>query len=254
MGDQRADTWLVAKGFAPTRSQAKDLIRRKKVLFQEKVLEKAGTLLPEDAEIRLLETHQYVSRSARKLLGMLDMLSLELPGRIAVDLGASTGGFTQVLLEKGCEKVYAIDVGQDQLAEALRNHPQVVNMEGVNARHPISLPEPTDLVVADLSFISLRLVWETIKQLVGPEGDAVVLVKPQFEAGKGGVNQRGVVKDREVAKRIVQDLLGWGQHQGLYPWHVMPSEVIGKKGNHEFLVHLRPHPCDEPLPSSWVKA
>jgi len=247
MVDQiRADEWLVLKGHAPTRSQAKDLIRQKRVLFKGEPLTKAGVRLSPDAAVEVLDTHLYVGRGARKMLAALEAFDLDVSGTVAVDLGASTGGFTQVLLERGCRKVYAVDVGHDQLAPVLKKDPRVINMEGVNARNPLEISEECALAVVDLSFISLRLVWETVKEVIGQDGDAVVLVKPQFEAGRGGVNRRGVVP-LEAAKRLVGELLAWGADQGLHAWQILPSPVIGKKGNQEYLVHLRAQPSPVPL-------
>ena len=242
----RVDEWLVLNGFAPTRSQAKDLIRQGQVLLGGKPLSKAGAPMRPDSEIEVLETLRYVGRGARKLVAALDAFAIDPAGKTAVDLGASTGGFTQVLLERGCHKVFAVDVGHGQLAPILSEDSRVVNMEGVNARNPVDITEYCDLAVVDLSFISLRLIWDTLKSLIGTEGEGVVLVKPQFEAGPGGVNRRGVVPV-SASGRLVRDLLTWGAARGLYPWQILPSPVIGKKGNQEFLVHLRSRPADIPL-------
>lgn len=247
MTQMRADEWLVAKGLAPTRSQAKDLIRRKVVELEGVPIGKAGQKLNLNAEVTLLQSHGYVGRGAQKLLAALQSFAIDPRNRVAVDLGASTGGFTQVLLESGCQRVYAVDVGHHQLADSLKNHPLVINMEGVNARYPLHLPQASDLVVVDLSFISLRLVWATIKALMGDHGDGVILIKPQFEVGRDGVNQRGVVKDPNKVIAVVLDLLQWGQTQGLYPCQVIRSPICGKKGNREFLAHLRPTPGAKPL-------
>jgi len=235
----RADEWLVAQGMVSNRSRAKDLVRRQAVLLNGEPIRKAGHQILEGQTLELAEQDRYVGRGAHKLIAALDAFKLNVEGRIAVDLGASTGGFTQVLLERGVARVYAIDVGHGQLADSLQNHPQVVNMEGVNARNALELPEATNLVVGDLSFISLRLVWQTIFQQIGPEGDGVLLVKPQFEVGPGGVNQRGVVKHLRDAESAVSQLLAWGETQGLYAWGKVPSPLEGKKGNQEYLVHFR---------------
>lgn len=236
----RADQWLVAKNVVKTRSQAKDLIKRGKVKANGCLISKAGHQLEANAQIELLEQEQYVGRGARKLKAALEAFQLNLHERVAVDLGASTGGFTQILLEQGCSKVFAIDVGHDQLAASLRDDSRVVNMEGINARHAIDLPDPVSLVVADLSFISLRLVWSTITALLNGHGDGILLVKPQFEAGPGGVNQRGIVADKSQGDLILKDLISWGEVQGLKTQQWITSPITGKKGNREYLIHVKP--------------
>ena len=202
---------------------------------------KPGDLVEASASVHVVEPEPYVSRGGYKLAAALDAFGIEPDGRICLDAGASTGGFTDVLLQRGADRVYAIDVGRGQLADSLRRDPRVVSMERTNARNlgPASLPEPVDLAVVDVSFISLGLVLGSIASCFGPGGGPIVaLVKPQFEAGRGQV-MGGVVRDPEVHLDVLRRVVSRVRELELEPIGVVPSPITGPEGNREFLVHLR---------------
>jgi 23S rRNA (cytidine1920-2'-O)/16S rRNA (cytidine1409-2'-O)-methyltransferase len=206
---------------------------------------KAGALVPADAEITLASPdHPYVSRGALKLAHGLDTFEIEVAGRDALDIGASTGGFTQVLLERGARTVVALDVGHGQLAWSLRTDPRVLVVERLNARslRPDDLPathRAFDLVTIDVSFISLRLVLPVVPSLLRPSGDVVALVKPQFEAGRREVAKGGIVRDAAVHARVVREVREAAGRLGFETRAETPSPVAGAEGNREFLLHLR---------------
>lgn len=192
----------------------------------------------------------WVSRGAHKLLGGLESFSLDPADKVCVDVGASTGGFTQVLLRRGARRVYAVDVGYGQLAWELRNDPRVVVRERTNARflEPATLGEPCDLAVCDASFISLRLLLLPMISVLRPQGDLVALIKPQFEAGRGRVGKRGVVQDPRVHEDVVREIFRFVAEKTAWNvWGAAPSPLRGPEGNLEFLLHLR-GPDREPPP------
>jgi 23S rRNA (cytidine1920-2'-O)/16S rRNA (cytidine1409-2'-O)-methyltransferase len=201
---------------------------------------KPGQAVGTDAELAVQRTEpEYVSRGAYKLLAALDQWAIEPTGKAALDVGASTGGFTDVLLERGAGRVYAVDVGYGQLHYRLRNDPRVVSMERTNVRYLESLPEPIELAVADVSFISLRLALPPVFRLLEPEAPLIALVKPQFEAGRAQVGRRGVVRDPAVHQQVLDELEAWSANQ---PWHlrdVLVSPIKGPAGNVEFLTLWR---------------
>lgn len=245
---ERLDVALVRRGLAPSRERAQALIMAGSVYVNERVVDKAGTLVALDAHCRIAELSpelKYVSRGGLKLEKALDTFQLNPADLVAIDVGASTGGFTQCLLERGARRVYAVDVGQGQLAWTLRNDPQVVVMERTNFRHLSSLPEPMQCAVIDVSFISLRLVLPALVPLLAstPETWSVALVKPQFEAGKAEVDRgSGVISDPAVHERVLQELQAWiPQHTSLRVEGVTDSPIVGREGNREFLFLLRLH-------------
>jgi 23S rRNA (cytidine1920-2'-O)/16S rRNA (cytidine1409-2'-O)-methyltransferase len=187
----------------------------------------------------------YASRGGVKLAHALETFGVDVLGRTAVDLGASTGGFTDCLLQHGAARVYAVDVGRGQLAWRLRTDPRVVVLDEVNARflEPDQVGGPQDMVTVDLAFISLRLVWGTIARLLRPGGDVVALVKPQFEAGRAQVGRGGVVRDPSVHASVLRDVMDAARAHGLAVLAVTPSPVTGPAGNIEYLVHLRASPA-----------
>jgi len=237
---QRLDRELVERKLAPTRSQAQWLIRAGLVALNGRVESKPGRRVASTDSITLLGQLRYVSRGGIKLEYALEVLALDPSGLIVADVGASTGGFTDCLLQHGAARVYAIDVGHGQLAEKLRHDPQVVNMESTNARHLKSLPEPIDLATIDLSFISLRLVVPQVRRWLKPDGDIVALIKPQFEAGPRRVGKGGVIREPAVHQAVLEELLSWGIGQGLMTVNTTPSPIPGGDGNREFFVHWRP--------------
>ena len=201
---------------------------------------KAGELVDEDLEIELVSKDPYVSRGGHKLAAALDAFGIDPGERTCLDVGASTGGFTDVLLQRGARRVYALDVGRGQLAEPLRQDPRVVSMERTNARNidAGTLPEPVTLATIDVSFISLRLILGPVASAFGTApGDIVALVKPQFEAGRGQV-PRGVVRDPAVHRSTVEAVVAAAKAAGLEAVDVIPSPILGPEGNREFLLHL----------------
>lgn len=269
---ERLDVALVRRGLVPSRERARALIMAGQVFVGERMVDKPGTMVPLDANCHLAETPEalkYVSRGGLKLEKALDTFHLSPAGLVALDVGASTGGFTQVLLERGAQRVYAVDVGYGQLAWTLRNDPRVVVMEHTNIRHLTSLPEPIQCVAIDVSFISLRLVLPAVVPLLArsaspqpaslkfttaqpsPETSSfldpapnvpwiVALVKPQFEAGKAEADRgSGVITDPAVHTRILQELQQWiPQHTPLHVRGLTASPILGREGNREFLLYL----------------
>ncbi len=201
---------------------------------------KAGDLVSPDTMVTVVEPDRYVSRGAHKLAAALDTFGIDPAGLVCLDVGASTGGFTDVLLERGAARVYAIDVGRGQLAERLRRDPRVVSMERTNARQlsPALVPEPAALAVVDVSFISLALVLGPIVSCLGRGGRVVPLVKPQFEAGRG-VAKGGVVRDPAVHRSVLASVVRAAEAVGLGARGVVASPIIGPEGNREFLLDLR---------------
>lgn len=232
----RIDELLVQKGFAPTKSQAKSIILQGLVFYNGKKVERAGQKVTTEGELVVNETSKYVSRGAKKLEAAIQEFKLDIKGKTIADIGASTGGFTDLLLQNGAKKVYAIDVGKDQLAEKLRSDARVINMESTNIKDVDSLPEPVDLAVADLSYISLRKVLPNIFNLAH---EAVVLFKPQFECGPGVVNKQGVIIDQEVHRQTLNDFETWCTDQGYEIKGKTKSPITGKVGNQEYLFWLK---------------
>lgn len=235
----RLDKILLDRGLAESRAKAAAYIMEGRVLVQGRPATKAGTLVRTDADVRLLDRPSYVSRGAYKLMAALDAFHIDVRGITAIDVGASTGGFTEVLLERGASRVYAVDVGRFQLHWRLRNDPRVVCLEGVNARYigVEQVPEPCDMAVFDVSFISLRLVVGPVTKLLKRDARLVALVKPQFEAGRSQVGKGGLVRDEEVAKRVVEDMMSFMEGIGFETAGVIPSPVKGAKGNQEYLLY-----------------
>src|SRR5215469_9224747 len=220
---ERLDVALVRLGLAPSRERAQALIMAGQVYVGNRQMDKPGTLVPLDADCRVAEISpelKYVSRGGLKLEKALDSFQLDPSGQVALDVGASTGGFTECLLQRGAQRVYAVDVGHGQLAWSLRQDPRVVVMERTNIRHLTTLPEPIQCAVIDVSFISLRLVLPALVPLLTPSAQTwvVALVKPQFEAGKSEVDRgAGVISDPEVHKRVLRELQEWiPEHTSFY--------------------------------------
>jgi 23S rRNA (cytidine1920-2'-O)/16S rRNA (cytidine1409-2'-O)-methyltransferase len=240
---QRIDVLLVERGIAESRTKAQALVMAGAVIVGEARVDKPGALVSADAPIRLKQDaapQRYVSRGALKLERALDAFPLDPLGKICADLGASTGGFTDLLLQRGARRVYAIDVGYGQLHPKLRGDPRVVVRERENARAltAASLGEPVDLVTADLSFISLRLVLPAIKSLLHPGGDAILLVKPQFEVGKGEVGKGGVVRDDAKRRAALDGIMAAARGHGFEVVGHAESPIEGPAGNREWLLAL----------------
>jgi len=238
MAKRRLDTLLMERGLVESRERAQGLILAGKVKVDGQVAHKPGKRVPAEVEIALEEALPYVSRGGLKLEEALNRFQLDLSGLICTDVGASTGGFTDCLLQHGAAKVYAIDVGYGQLAWELRQDPRVVVLERTNIRYLESLPEPIDLATIDVSFISLELVLPPVLNFLKPEGQIIALIKPQFEAGREQVGKGGVVKDPEVHRQVLHKVAKVAQDLGLRILGLVPSPLLGPAGNVEFLIHL----------------
>jgi 23S rRNA (cytidine1920-2'-O)/16S rRNA (cytidine1409-2'-O)-methyltransferase len=236
---RRLDVLLVERGLAETRERAQALIMAGAVSVGGRVLDKAGMQVDKAADITLREPLPYVSRGGYKLAGALDAFGVDPAGWVCADVGASTGGFTDVLLQRGAVKVYAIDVGYGQLAWKLRQDARVKVMDRVNARYLEALPEPVDLVVIDVSFISLELVLGAARRWLKLQGQIIALIKPQFEAGRELVAKGGIVRDPKVHAAVVAKVKAFAQSSGFDVLAVTPSPIRGTEGNVEFLIHLR---------------
>jgi 23S rRNA (cytidine1920-2'-O)/16S rRNA (cytidine1409-2'-O)-methyltransferase len=246
---KRLDVLLVERGLAESRAQAQALVMAGRV----RGFDKAGQQVDEAVELDLTEPPRFVSRGGEKLDHALDVFDVLVAGRSAVDLGASTGGFTDVLLQRGAARVVALDVGRGQLHERIREDPRVTIMDGVNARHLTELPFAPDLVVADVSFISLRQVLPPLLGLAAPGWEAVVLVKPQFEAGRADV-KGGVVRDTAVHARVLREVAEAALAWDAATVAVTDSGLPGPKGNREFFLHLVHH-AEPALPAElddWI--
>ena len=236
----RVDVLLVERGLAESRSLAQRLVMAGQVRADGQVVAKPSVSYPPEVQLEVDLGPKYVSRGGEKLEGAIKAFQLDVRGLVCADIGASTGGFTDCLLQNVASKVYAIDVGQGILHWNLRNDERVVVMEGTNARHVESLPEPIDLITVDASFISLKILLPVFKHWFGEGGgQAIVLVKPQFEAGrKQAARGKGVIKDPEVHRRVLEDTLSFAQQEGFGILGLVRSPITGPKGNIEFLAYL----------------
>jgi 23S rRNA (cytidine1920-2'-O)/16S rRNA (cytidine1409-2'-O)-methyltransferase len=237
---KRLDLLIVERGLADSRQQAQRLIMAGEVLVGEQVVDKPGTQVPAGAQVTLTGRLPYVGRGGFKLAAALDALGLDVSGWSAADVGASTGGFTDCLLQRGAARIYAIDVGYGQLAWKLRQDPRVIVMERTNARTLYSMPEPIDLATIDVSFISLRLILPAVSGWLRPGGQIVALIKPQFEAGREQVGKGGVVRDPAVHRAVLEELTAWASAQGFALQGLIRSPITGPAGNVEFLAHWVP--------------
>ncbi len=236
----RLDRLLVERGLVESRERGHALILAGQVLVQGQKRDKAGALVPEDAEIRILgEVLPYVSRGGLKLEKALKEFSVSVEGKTALDVGASTGGFTDCLLQHGAEKVYAVDVGYGQLAWKLRQDPRVTTIERVNIRDiaPSLIPEPIDIAVIDVSFISLEKVIPAVLKFLKPDSEIIALIKPQFEVGRGQVGKGGIVRDEAARSAAVDRVTDFIRGSGLEVKGVTPSPITGQDGNVEFLIY-----------------
>jgi 23S rRNA (cytidine1920-2'-O)/16S rRNA (cytidine1409-2'-O)-methyltransferase len=239
MARMRADQLLVDRGLAESRAKAQALILAGLVFSGERKIEKAGQTLAEDASLEVRgKEHPWVSRGGVKLAHALDFFGWDVTGAVALDVGASTGGFTDVLLQRGAAKVYAVDVGTNQLAWKLRQDPRVLVHEQTNARYLTDaiISEPVDLIVCDASFISLAKVLERALGFAKPDGRLIVLVKPQFEAERGEIGKGGVVRDPEIHARVCAAARLWVEGQGWEVTGLVESPITGPGGNKEFLL------------------
>ena len=238
----RLDQLIAEKGLAPSRERARALVLAAQVSVDGRVVSKAGAQVQSDADVALIgPDHPYVGRGGLKLAHALDTFGITVIGRDALDIGASTGGFTDVLLQRKAARVVALDVGHGQLDWTLRNDPRVVVIEHFNARRltPADLPGLVDIVCIDVSFISLRQIFPIVPPLLRPGADVVALVKPQFEAGRAEV-RKGVIHDAAIHARVVEEIRVAAAAVGLTRAVSTPSPITGQKGNVEFFLHLIP--------------
>ncbi|MEO8431955.1 MAG: TlyA family RNA methyltransferase [Acidobacteriota bacterium] len=251
MRKSRLDLSLVARGLAPTREKAQGMILAGLVEVDGRRVDKAGAPVGEGADVRVSgPEHPYVSRGGVKLAAALDAFGIDPSGLVALDVGASTGGFTDCLLQRGARRVYAIDVGHGQLDSTLRADPRVVVLEKVNARmlSADQVPECASVAALDLSFISARLVLPAVLSRMAPGARLVVLVKPQFEAGRAEVGKGGIVRSELVRERVVSEIEEFGRGLGLASLGAIASPIKGARGNQEFLLAFRV-PASTQIPS-----
>ncbi len=246
-GKLRLDRLLVERSLAPTRSKAAAMIMAGEVSLSGRLVDKPGTMARQDDRIALKRKPPYVGRGGLKLEAALDAFGIDPAGRICADIGASSGGFTDCLLQRGAARVYAIDVGRGILDYRLRQDERVVPLEGTNARYLESLPQAPSLVVIDVSFISLRLILPAAKRVAAAEADMVALVKPQFEAGRRDVGKGGIVRDPATHRRVLLEAARFAGQLGIAPRDLIRSPITGAKGNVEFLMRLSLNGDERPL-------
>ncbi len=238
---ERLDKVIKQRRLIRSRSRAQRMIEAGRVKVDGRIINRPGHPIDVEAEIDILSFEKYVSRGGEKLEAALEQFRIDPRHRVCLDVGASTGGFTDCLLQRGAKKVYAIDVGHDQLHPRLRRHPNVVAREGLNARYlePQDVDDPIELIVIDVSFISLKLILPPLQDILTPSGDIIALVKPQFEVGKNALPDDGVVKREDDRQAVLDNLSAFIENET--PWHLanqMPSPIEGGKGNVEYLFHL----------------
>ncbi len=235
---ERLDVALVERGVVETRSKAQAMILAGDVEVDGERVTRAGHRVTPMQALTLRARKRYVSRGGDKLQHALETFSVDVGGLICADFGASTGGFTDVLLQAGAARVFAVDVGYGQLDLKVRNDPRVVVMERVNARSIVSLPEKIDLVTIDVSFISLKLIFPAVARVLHERGSCIALVKPQFEAGKGEVGKKGVVSDPSIHRRVLSSVAEWATAEGFEVLGLTRSPLKGPEGNTEFLIQI----------------
>lgn len=239
---ERIDRLLLEKGLTASREKAKALVMAGQVVVDDKRIDKAGEMVSIDSNIRIKgEVMPYVSRGGLKLERALDHFTIDVKGKVAVDVGASTGGFTDCLLQRGIKKVYSIDVGYGQMALKVKDDPRVISIERMNIREikPDTIPEKVGLIVVDVSFISLTKVLPHLIPLMKDTSEIIALIKPQFEVGKGEVGKGGIVKDESKIEKAIEDISNFAKGSNLEVVGVVESPILGAKGNREFLTYLK---------------
>ena len=238
---KRLDQLIFDQGLAPSRERAKTMVMEGRVYFQNQKYDKPGTLVPCDAKLEIRGNDMpYVSRGGLKLEKAMEVFPISLEKKITMDIGASTGGFTDCMLQKGASKVYSIDVGYGQLAWKLRTDPRVINLERTNVRYLTKeqVPDPIDFFSVDVSFISLRLVLPVARNFLKEKGEAVCLIKPQFEAGREKVGKKGVVREKSTHKEVIDTIVSFVLENGFSVKGITFSPVKGPEGNIEYLIYL----------------
>ncbi|MDR3072797.1 MAG: TlyA family RNA methyltransferase [Clostridiales Family XIII bacterium] len=239
---KRLDVLMAEKGLVPSREKAQAVIMAGEVAVNGVRELKAGTQVHEDVTIEITgDGLRYVSRGGLKLEKAVNEWNIELEGKVCMDIGASTGGFTDLMLKAGAKRVYAVDVGYGQLDWNLRNDARVVNMERTNIRYldPAQIEEKPEFISIDVSFISLKLVLPTAEKLLQPQGQIVALIKPQFEAERAEVGKKGIVRDEKIHRAVIEKVRGYAEANGLVVTNVTPSPITGAKGNVEFLSQMK---------------
>jgi 23S rRNA (cytidine1920-2'-O)/16S rRNA (cytidine1409-2'-O)-methyltransferase len=236
----RLDLLLLERGLADSREKARALVMAGRVRVDDRPAAKPGATVPARARLEVVPGPAHVGRGALKLAGALDALALDPRGRVSLDVGASTGGFTETLLARGAERVYAVDVGRAQLHETLRRDPRVLVRDRVNARSlsQREVPEPCGFATVDVSFISVLKILPALRTVLHPEAEVLVLVKPQFEAGRGKVGKGGIVRDPELHREVLGAVARGAQEAGYVVRGACPSPIAGAEGNREFFLHL----------------
>ncbi len=240
--EERIDKILLARGLVSSRARAEEIIKNDGVIVNGKLINKTGKKIPLDAKIELLaEELSWVSRGALKLLHAIETWNIDVDHKVFIDIGASTGGFTEVLLSKDAAKVYCVDVGKDQLHPRLKSDPRIVNLEKTHIRELTNqiVPERVDGCVIDVSFISLAKVFPFVHSFLKPNAEVYALVKPQFEVGKENIGKGGIVKNKMLHQQCIEELIAEAKvNQLMYLDHI-PSPILGKDGNHEYLMRLK---------------
>ena len=247
---ERLDQLLVRRGLVDSRAVAQRMVMAGQVRVDGQLVLQPSTRVVLDAAVQVSTAPRFVSRGGEKLEAALEQFQIRPAGWVCADVGTSTGGFTDCLLQHGAERIYAIDVGHGQLHWRLRNEPRVVLMERTNARYLGELPEPIRLATVDVSFISLRLILPPVASWLMDRGEVVALVKPQFEAGRRQVGKGGVVKDPDIHRKVLFEALAAANEEGLAPQELIRSPLLGPKGNIEFLVWLRKG--GDPADPEWL--
>ena len=241
----RIDQYLVAQGLIPTRSKAQDAIKSGRVKVNDRIITKSSFSIQEEDDVILASSSlSFVSRAGYKLYDVIDDFQLELKDRICMDIGASTGGFSDVCIRQGARLVYALDVGRDQLDPSLKQDSRIINREHINCRYltrDMFSPLP-DFACMDVSFISIKLILPAIKEVM-EKVELVALIKPQFEAGKEHIGKHGIIKDKKIHVQVLKDMVSYVQEVGLYVHHLQASSILGRDGNKEFVMHVMSKPC-----------
>ena len=234
----RLDAYMVQNSLATGRDSAKELISSEMVLVNKKVVTKPSFDITETDEVTLLLSETFVGRGAKKLKKALEVFMIDLGGKIAIDAGASTGGFTEVMLKNGAKKVYAVDVGKDQLAKSLREDERVINLEKTDIR-TLRIEDEAEFFTADVSFISLTQILYPLYNLTSENATGVCLIKPQFEAGRKGIGKKGIVKDKKVHEEVLRKIISYSMSIGFSVSGLTHSPVTGGSGNIEYLIYLK---------------